>query len=70
MTPRTVKSLDSTGSARIDLITDPPWFPVAPKTVMTLDMVAAVVFDFEDRKEFKYARRFVCVVAGKPDQQH
>ena len=30
-------------SARMFLMTEPPWFPVAPKTVMSLDIV--VVFD-------------------------
>lgn len=38
VTPRMVNSLERTGSLRMDLITDPPWLPVAPNTVMILDM--------------------------------
>lgn len=37
--PRSSYSLDKTGSARTVLITEPPWAPVAPKTVKTLGMV-------------------------------
>lgn len=37
--PRILNSLDKTGSTRICLMTEPPWLPVAPKTVMSLDML-------------------------------
>lgn len=37
--PRILNSLDKAGSARMASTTEPPWLPVAPKTVMILDMV-------------------------------
>jgi hypothetical protein len=36
--PRILNSLDRVGSARMCLMTEPPWLPVAPKTVMILDI--------------------------------
>jgi hypothetical protein len=40
--PRRVNSLERIGSARTALMTEPPWLPVAPKTVSSLDMVLNV----------------------------
>lgn len=36
--PLILNSLDNLESARRCLITEPPWLPVAPKTVMSFDM--------------------------------
>ena len=37
--PRILKAEERVGSARMALIIEPPWLPVAPKTVMSLYMV-------------------------------
>ena len=37
--PRILKVLERVESARMCLITEPPWLPVAPKTVISLDMM-------------------------------
>lgn len=39
MTPRSLNCLEAVGSARIDLITDPPCLPVAPMMTRSLDIV-------------------------------
>lgn len=40
--PRILNVLERVESARRCLITEPPWFPVAPKTVMILDIVVMI----------------------------
>lgn len=37
--PRILNSFESWVSARMASMTEPPWFPVAPKIVINLDMV-------------------------------
>lgn len=37
--PLILYSWDRAGSAKIYLMTEPPWLPVAPKTVMIFDMI-------------------------------
>lgn len=37
--PLIVNSFDRTESVRTASMTEPPWFPVAPKTVMSLDIL-------------------------------
>lgn len=46
--PRILYSLESSGSLRIDLITEPPWLPVEPMTVMSLAWVMVLVVGFDD----------------------
>jgi hypothetical protein len=42
VTPRSLYSLERTGSASTALMTEPPWLPVAPKTVNILDIVSGL----------------------------
>jgi hypothetical protein len=41
--PRILNSCESLLSLRSCVITDPPWLPVAPNTVMILDMVVEYI---------------------------
>ena len=63
--PRILYSLLRTGSARMAWITEPPWFPVAPNTVMSLDifvtltnrdpsMIDQVMHNAMENSEFDY----------------
>jgi hypothetical protein len=40
---RSLNSFESTGWARTTLMTEPPWVPVAPKTVRSLLMMVLVM---------------------------
>ena len=42
VTPRSFHFFDRAGSARMVLMTEPPWLPVAPKTVRISDIVVRI----------------------------
>ena len=45
--PRILNSLAVWGSLRMDLMTEPPWLPVAPKTTTIFLLAMSVVIDRE-----------------------
>lgn len=56
--PRTLNVLERVESASMCLMTEPPWLPVAPKTVMSLDIMASKFFVCVDNSK-SYGRELL-----------